>query len=114
MRFTVTNLEEVPDDLAPGVYCCRVEAATWEEVKVRFVPGSEHRPGDCLFQLAKEDPEVPMVCTACRKPVKRIPAIGPSPASWLHNFDDALDCPVPADQPITAMVAAGNENVPRT
>ena len=54
MDLTVTNLEEVPDDLAPGVYCCRLESMTWQEMKVRFVPGSQHQPGDCLIQLTKE------------------------------------------------------------
>lgn len=53
MKFTVANTEEIPEDLAPGVYCCRIESATWEEIKVRFVPGSRHHAGDCLIQLTK-------------------------------------------------------------
>ena len=55
MDLTVTNLEEIPGDLAPGVYCCRLESMTWQEMKVRFVPGSQHQPGDCLIQLTKEE-----------------------------------------------------------
>ena len=54
MDFTVVNLEEIPGDLAPGVYCCRLESMTWQEMKVRFVPGSRHEPGDCLIQLVKQ------------------------------------------------------------
>jgi hypothetical protein len=56
VELIVTNLEEIPDDLEPGVYCCRLESMTWQEMKVRFVPGTRHQPGDCLIQLAREEP----------------------------------------------------------
>jgi hypothetical protein len=55
---------------------------------------------------------VPMVCTACRKPVRQAP--GMSAASvWEHADIAVLDvCPAPFGAPVMAMVAAGNENAP--
>ncbi len=53
---------------------------------------------------------VAMVCTACRKPVSKTLGRG----TWVHeNTDDYLACPVPDGTPVKAMVAAGNESVPR-
>lgn len=52
---------------------------------------------------------VPMVCTACRKPV--IPS---GNYDWIHADCAAIfSCPRLAGQPVKAMVAAGNESVPR-
>jgi hypothetical protein len=52
--------------------------------------------------------DVPMVCTACRKPAVQS-KYGPG---WLHgNPDDASACPR-TTAAITVMVAAGNETIP--
>jgi hypothetical protein len=64
MKFTITNLEEVPDDLAPGTYCCHLVSATWEEWKVRFDPSHPHKTGDCLLQLVKEETAEPAPAAA--------------------------------------------------
>jgi hypothetical protein len=51
---------------------------------------------------------VPMVCTTCRQPVSR------QPEQWVHvHFNDYLSCEMPDGTPVTAMVEAGNESVPR-
>jgi hypothetical protein len=61
MRYTFGKSDE---DLAaflaallPGVYCCHIEAATWQEIQLRIDTGSgnRHEPGDCLVRLIKED-----------------------------------------------------------
>jgi hypothetical protein len=55
--------------------------------------------------------EVPMVCTACRKPVSEAED-NAGRRMWLHDFPaDGGLCPR-LDGPVKAMVAAGNENVP--
>lgn len=53
--LTVVNAEEIPADLAPGAYCCRLdESSTMAEFRVRFVvPAQPHRPGDCLVQVVQ-------------------------------------------------------------
>ena len=36
--MTIINADEIPVDLAPGSYCCRLdESTTWDEFRVRFV-----------------------------------------------------------------------------
>lgn len=59
MAVTLVNPQDVPDDLAPGMYCCRLDESSslighagW---RARFVtPPRSHEPGDCLIQLIKE------------------------------------------------------------
>lgn len=59
MALTLTNPAEIPDDLAPGSYCCRLdESSTLAEFRVRFVvPPRAHVSGDCLVQITKADPD---------------------------------------------------------
>jgi hypothetical protein len=59
MALTMINTAEIPDDLAPGKYCCQLdESTTWAEFRVRFVtPPRVHEPGDCLVQVTKTAPE---------------------------------------------------------
>ena len=61
---------------------------------------------------------VDMVCTACRKPVFEVPGTS-NPArgwvgtQWAHDLvQDARACPASGSD-VKAMVAAGNESVPR-
>jgi hypothetical protein len=56
--MTVINASEIPADLEPGSWCCRLdESTTWAEFRVRFVtPPRRHVPGDCLVQIVKEEP----------------------------------------------------------
>lgn len=56
---------------------------------------------------------VPMVCTTCRTPVERVPGRGGW--KWEHESEDAWsECPLGFNDPVRAMVAAGNETVPRS
>jgi hypothetical protein len=52
----LTNPQDIPADLTPGVYCCRVDeviARPWR-IWARFVtPPRLHEPGDCLIQFTK-------------------------------------------------------------
>jgi hypothetical protein len=56
---TIVNLEEIPDDLAPGEYCCRIdESTTLADWRFRFVaPPRRHVPGSacCLVHITKEN-----------------------------------------------------------
>jgi len=54
----IINADEIPDDLAPGTYCCRVDdSTTWAGFRYRFVvPPRVHVPGDCLVQIVKAAP----------------------------------------------------------
>lgn len=58
MAVALVNPQDVPDDLAPGTYCCRLdESSTLERFAARFVvPPQIHEPwsGCCLIQLTKE------------------------------------------------------------
>ena len=98
MDLTVTNLEEIPDDLAPGVYCCRLESMTWQEMKVRFVPGSRHKPGDCLIQLTKAAPSCP-VCrdTGIVQCAETNPEDGVYEQACPEKVHDGEDVTFPAD-----------------
>jgi hypothetical protein len=75
----------------------------------------ERQLGSAL--LGQDEPDntitgVPMVCTACRKPVRQVPGLW-APSIWEHKDQDVRHlCPAPYDAPVMAMVAAGNENVP--
>ena len=54
MVWVVINKEQIPDDLEPGAYCCRLDEVTLTEFRVRFVvPPRIHEPGDCLAQITK-------------------------------------------------------------
>lgn len=54
--------------------------------------------------------DVAMVCTACRKPVERVP--DDDWVSWRHvSADDGLDCSAVNWGPVKAMVAEGNEKI---
>lgn len=55
MSVAVANPGEIPADLAPGKYCCRLdESSTLARLRVRFVtPPRVHVPGDCLVQVVK-------------------------------------------------------------
>lgn len=55
----LTNPGDIPDDLAPGTYCCRLdESSTMRELRIRFVmPPRTHIPGDCLVQIVKHETE---------------------------------------------------------
>jgi hypothetical protein len=60
--MTVINQDEIPDDLAPGKYCCRLDESSslisGAGFRVRFVvPPRVHVPGDCLVQIIKADPD---------------------------------------------------------
>jgi hypothetical protein len=57
MALDLVNPQDIPADLAPGTYCCRLaDDFTWGSYRVRFVtPPRSHEPGDCLIQLIKED-----------------------------------------------------------
>jgi hypothetical protein len=56
MAVTIINLEAVPEDLAPGSYCCRLdESSHFGDFRARFVtPPRPHVPGDCLIQIVKQ------------------------------------------------------------
>lgn len=49
------NKDEIPADLEPGTYCCRLdESSTLGAFRVRFVmPPRVHEAGDCLVQIVK-------------------------------------------------------------
>lgn len=53
----ITNPGDIPDDLAPGTYCCRLdESSTMRELRIRFVtPPRVHASGDCLVQVVKHE-----------------------------------------------------------
>ena len=53
----IINPDDIPDDLAPGTYCCRLdESSTMRELRLRFVtPPRAHVPGDCLLQVIKHE-----------------------------------------------------------
>ena len=55
MAITVINPEAIPEDLAPGPYCCRPDrSSTLADFRVRFItPPRAHVPGDCLIQIVK-------------------------------------------------------------
>ena len=57
MAMVIINDQEIPADLPPGSYCCRIdESTTWAEFRVRFVvPPRVHEPGDCLVRVTKAD-----------------------------------------------------------
>ena len=57
MAVTIINLEAVPEDLAPGMYCCRIdESSHLGDFRARFItPPRSHVPGDCLIQLVKQE-----------------------------------------------------------
>jgi hypothetical protein len=55
--------------------------------------------------------DVPMVCTACRRPAEQIP--GAPFGSWWHvEPADYTACPLYLRAAVKVMVAAGNENIP--
>jgi hypothetical protein len=59
MSVTLVNPNDVPDDLAPGTYCCRLDESSSligdAGFRARFiVPPRSHEAGDCLIQLTKE------------------------------------------------------------
>lgn len=56
MAVTIINPEAIPDDLAPGTYCCRLdESSNFGDFKARIiVPLRPHVPGDCLIQMVKQ------------------------------------------------------------
>jgi hypothetical protein len=76
-------------------------------------PATARALGAYLVQLADEadarnayEADVPMVCTECRHGVHR--GRLSDPRCWAHNFPQ--DC---SADPVKAMVAEGNANVPR-
>lgn len=56
MAVTIVNPEAIPDDLAPGTYCCRLdESSHLGDFRARVImPPRPHEPGDCLIQLVKQ------------------------------------------------------------
>lgn len=57
--MTLINADEIPADLAPGSYCCRLDESSSligpAGLRARLVmPPRIHQPGDCLIQLIKE------------------------------------------------------------
>jgi hypothetical protein len=62
VAVTVINREDVPADLPPGVYCCRLDESSSligpAGFRARFItPPQVHRPGTgcCLIQLMKHE-----------------------------------------------------------
>jgi len=57
MAVTIINPDDIPDDLVPGRYCCRLdESSTLLSINARFItPPRPHQPGDCLIQAVKTD-----------------------------------------------------------
>lgn len=55
--ITLINPEDIPADLTPGTYCCRLDkSSTMRELRLRFVtPPEAHVPGDCLVQVIKHE-----------------------------------------------------------
>lgn len=55
--LVIVNEADIPAELAPGKYCCRIdESFTWTRMAVRFVtPPHLHEPGDCLVQVIKHE-----------------------------------------------------------
>lgn len=58
MAVTIINEDEIPDDLAPGTYCCRLDESSslmnGAGFRARLViPPRVHEPGDCLIQVVK-------------------------------------------------------------
>ena len=55
--ITIINPDDIPADLTPGTYCCRVDkSSTMREIRLRFVtPPEAHVPGDCLAQVVKRE-----------------------------------------------------------
>lgn len=59
MAVELINKDEIPADLAPGTYCCRLDESSSligpAGFRARFVmPPHPHQLGDCLIQLTKE------------------------------------------------------------
>lgn len=61
MAVTLVNPQDIPDDLAPGTYCCRLDESSSligdAGFRARFItPPQIHEPwsGCCLIQLTKE------------------------------------------------------------
>lgn len=61
MAVTLVNPQDIPEDLAPGVYCCHLDESSSiagpAGFRARFVtPPQQHEPGAvcCLIQLIKE------------------------------------------------------------
>lgn len=61
MAVTILNLEDIPEDLTPGSYCCRLdESSTLSDFRARLItPLRPHEPGDCLIQIVKQ-PDSPV------------------------------------------------------
>lgn len=60
MSVTLLNLGELPPDLAPGSYCCRLDESTsllnGNDFRARIIlPPRPHVPGDCLIQMVKTE-----------------------------------------------------------
>ena len=60
MAVTIINKDEIPDDIAPGTYCCRLDESgslmNGAGFRARLViPLRVHEPGDCLIQLIKHE-----------------------------------------------------------
>ena len=72
---------------------------------------------DAYAEITRREREltgVPMVCTECRKPVRACPN-GDCAGHWKHELsDDSRGCRAALNGTVMAMVAAGNENVPRS
>ena len=56
--MTLINPQDIPADLAPGTYCCRLDESSSligpAGLRARFVvPPRLHEHGDCLIQLTK-------------------------------------------------------------
>ena len=56
MAVTIANPEVIPEDLAPGTYCCRLDESSrlWDFRARLVTPPRPHVPGDCLIQLVKQ------------------------------------------------------------
>lgn len=59
--MTLINADEIPPDLAPGSYCCRLDESSSligpAGLRARLVtPPRVHEFGDCLIQLTKDAP----------------------------------------------------------
>jgi hypothetical protein len=60
MKWIIENLDDIPKDLEPGVYCTRLVDATWSKLTVRMIlPPQLHVPGSgcCLIQLTQTEPK---------------------------------------------------------
>jgi hypothetical protein len=94
-----------------------VNSAEWRELHlmmegISIVTSAAHSARwPAPSALTEDEPaHVDLVCTVCRKPAE---PIREHDGQWQHyDFDDAVRCPA-AGSPVTVMVAAGNESVPR-